>query len=171
MGVKFPGMKTRIISIAVLAFILAGLVITQGNQALVAAASGGAHEPIKRGAALGASPVVALTEVLQNPTAYAEKSIMVEGQIERVCTNKGCWLELVPQAGEAGMRVTFKNYGFFVPVDSKGMKIKAEGHVVVKTLSREKADHYAGEGAQIKRNADGTATEITFVAAGVELYR
>ena len=136
-----------------------------------AAAGAAAKDPIKRGAPLGDSPAVALSDVLKDPHRYADKAVLVEGVVERVCTRKGCWIELAPEPGAAGVRVTFKDYGFFVPVDAQGMKVKAEGAVVVKELSKEKADHYAEEGARIKRNADGTATEVTFVAAGVELYR
>ncbi|MDQ3686996.1 MAG: DUF4920 domain-containing protein [Acidobacteriota bacterium] len=129
-------------------------------------------EVIKRGAALGDSPSVALTDVLKEPQKFADKSVLVEGVIERVCMNKGCWMELAPAAGsQEGVRVTFKDYGFFVPVNSQGMKAKAEGQFTVKTLSKEKADHYEGEGARLKRNEDGTATEISFLASGVELRK
>lgn len=128
-------------------------------------------EVIRRGEKLTGAEAVKLADLLQSPQKYGERTIAVDGVIERVCTNKGCWMEIAPQSGADGMRVTFKNYGFFVPVTSKGLKAKAEGRVVVKTLSREQADHYAGEGAEIKREADGTAREVTFVADGVELRK
>jgi len=67
--------------------------------------------------------------------------------------------------------VTFKDYGFFVPTDSKGMQARAEGVVKVKTLSKEEVDHLEGEGAKLNRGADGTAKEVTFVASGVELRK
>ena len=69
------------------------------------------------------------------------------------------------------MRVTFKDYGFFVPTDSKGMQARAQGVTKVRTLSKEEADHLEGEGAKLNRNADGTANEVTFIASGVELRR
>jgi len=129
-------------------------------------------EVVKRGAPLGDSPSVALADVLKEPQKFADKAVLVEGVIERVCTNKGCWMELAPVAGSKdGVRVTFKDYGFFVPVNSQGMRAKAEGLFSVKTLTKEKADHYEGEGARLKRNEDGTATEVSFLASGVELRK
>ena len=131
-----------------------------------------ALEVIKRGAPLGDSAAVELADVLKEPQKFADKMVRVEGIIERVCTNKGCWMELAPQASATeSVRVTFKDYGFFVPTTSQGMKAQAEGQFAVKVLSKEKADHYEGEGARLKRNEDGTATEISFLASGVELRK
>lgn len=126
---------------------------------------------VKRGAALGDSPVVAFSDVMKEPEKYAAKPVIVEGVIERVCSSKGCWMEISPKAGEVGARVTFKDYGFFVPTSSQGWVVKAEGEFAVKTLSKEKAEHYESEGARVKRNADGTVTEVNFVATGVELRK
>ena len=81
-------------------------------------------------------------------------------------------MQIAPEAGKPGMRVTFKDYGFFVPTDSKGMKARAEGVVEVKTLTKAQADHLEHEdGAKLTRNADGTAREVAFVASGVELRK
>lgn len=112
-----------------------------------------------------------LATVLEKPEAYTEKPVVVEGVIEKACEMKGCWMQIAPKAGENGVRVTFKDYGFFVPLDSKGMKARAEGVTVIKKLSKADADHLEGEGAKLKRNADGTANEVSFVATGVELQK
>lgn len=80
-------------------------------------------------------------------------------------------MELTENKDERGIRVTFKDYGFFVPLDSKGMKARAEGVVEVKNLSKDEVDHLESEGAKISRRDDGTAYEISFVASGVELRR
>jgi hypothetical protein len=42
---------------------------------------------------------------------------------------------------------------------------------MVNTLSKEDVEHLVGEGAQIDVNPDGTATEVSFVADGVELEK
>ena len=88
----------------------------------------------------------------------------------QACECKGCRMQLSAE-GLLGMRVTFKVYAFFVPLDSKGMQVRAEGVTVVKTLSKAEADHLEGEGAKLARNADGTAKEVSFVANGVELWK
>lgn len=131
-----------------------------------------AGEVITRGAAISKdTKTVPLADVLAKPQDYTKAPIVVEGVAEAVCQNKGCWMQVVPEAGKAGMRVTFKDYGFFVPKDSKGLTARMEGTVTVKTLSKAEADHLAGEGAKLNRNADGTANEVSFEAAGVELRK
>lgn len=179
-------MKTRFVSV----LLVAGLALVVGAQQKPDATSSSSHdqrvrdtaagttdtarsgEIIKRGAPLGDSPVVAFADVLKEPQKYADQMVLIEGIVERVCTNKGCWMELAPKAGaDESVRVTFKDYGFFVPTGAKEMKVKAEGKFTVKVLTKEKADHYANEGARIKRNADATAHEVTFVATGIELRK
>ena len=127
---------------------------------------------VKRGAAIAAdAKVVPFAEVLEKPSDFAKTPVVVEGVVAKNCTNKGCWIELVPEIGKPGVRVTFKDYGFFVPLDSKGMKARAEGVTTVKILTRKQADHLEGEGAKLNRNEDGTAREVSFVASGIELRR
>jgi hypothetical protein len=128
-------------------------------------------EIVRRGAAIGNSPAVALGTVLQNPQDYTRRNVVVEGVVERACTTKGCWMQLSPAAGEEGVRVTFKDYAFLIPMNAAGMKARAEGVMVVKKHSRKDADHLIGEGAKLTRNPDGTATEVSFVARGVELWQ
>jgi hypothetical protein len=126
-----------------------------------------AGDPILRGAPIGNSPVVKLSDVISRPSEFAGRTVIIEGSIRAVCQKKGCWMEIT--SGEAALRMTFKDYGFFVPKDSKGKVVRAEGLVQVKTLTKADADHLAAEGASIKRNEDGTATEVGFVASGVEI--
>lgn len=114
---------------------------------------------------------VSLAQVLETPQDFTKAPIVVEGIVEASCQNKGCWMQIVPEAGKPGMRVTFKDYGFFVPKEVKGMTAQMEGTVEVKTLSKEDADHLAGEGAKLNRDQDGTAKEISFVATGVVLRK
>ena len=127
---------------------------------------------IKRGVALDArSPAVAFADVLKEPAKFAGKRVRIEGVVERVCQSEGCWMQIAPEAGVAGIRVTFKDHSFFVPKDSKTMKFKAEGEFFVKVLDRAQVDHLIEDGAKIERKADGTADEIRFVATGVELRK
>ena len=128
-------------------------------------------QTVKRGAPLGNSPEVKLADVLSEPAKYAEKSVVVEGVVERVCQKQGCWLELAPEKGARGVRVAMKDHAFFVPFNSAGLRARAEGTFEVKALTKEYADHYEEEGARITRNPDGTATEVSFTASGVELRK
>ena len=130
-----------------------------------------ADETVRRGAEIGDSPEVDLAGALAAPDVHFGRSVIVEGKIDKVCQTKGCWLELMPPDESRGMRVTFENYGFFVPKDSMGWTARLEGEFVVEELSKGEVDHLVGEGATLARQPDGTAAQISFVARAVELRR
>ncbi len=132
-----------------------------------------ANGVLKRGAALGNSKQVRLAKVLANPSKYAGKSVRVEGVIVRSCKMEGCWMELAPSKEAKSVRVKMKDHAFFIPLDSAGANAKAEGVFTVKTLSKEEVKHLVEEdGAKFDNiNKDGTVTEISFEATGVELTR
>ncbi len=67
--------------------------------------------------------------------------------------------------------MTFKDYGFFVPLDSAGRTAVVEGKVIVAQLPEEKAKHYESEGATVPRGADGKPREVQLIASGVELRK
>jgi hypothetical protein len=126
------------------------------------------------GSPLGASPAVALADVLKAPDKFAEQSVLVEGEVRRACTRKGCWMELSEAQDPAapGCRVTFKDYGFFVPTDSAGSKARVEAKVESKVIKPELVSHLESEGAKFaEKAADGSAREVRLVASGVELWR
>ncbi|MDQ6785989.1 MAG: DUF4920 domain-containing protein [Acidobacteriota bacterium] len=128
---------------------------------------------VKRGDIIGEAKKVSLSDVLKTPEKFADKTVLVEGVVVRSCKMEGCWMELAPTAKDKSVRVTFKNNAFFIPLDSAGMRARAEGVFSVKTLSKQQVEHLVKEdGAKFDRiNADGTATEISFEATGVELTK
>lgn len=131
-----------------------------------------AGEIITRGAAISRdAKAVPLARVLGSPDTYTKNAVVVEGLIITACERKGCWMQLAAGEGEPSVRVTFKDYAFFVPLDSKGMKARAEGVTTVKKLSKRDAGHLEEEGAKLQRNEDGTANEVSFIASGVELTK
>ncbi len=128
---------------------------------------------IKRGAAIGSAKRVSLAKALKNPSKYSDKAILVEGVIVRSCKMEGCWLELAPTKDAKTVRIKMKDHRFFIPLDSAGLNAKVEGMMSVKTLSKEQVKHMVDEdGAKFgKINADGTVTEISFEASGIELSK
>lgn len=129
---------------------------------------------IKRGAEIGAAKKIALADVLEKPEKFAGKIVAVEGVIIRSCKMEGCWMELAPATKDAkSVRVTFKDHAFFIPLDSAGMQAKAEGVFKIKTLSKAEVAHLVKEdGAKFDNiKKDGTVTEISFEAIGVELSK
>jgi hypothetical protein len=128
---------------------------------------------LTRGEPIKGTQVVKLSDVLAKPQAHDGKTLVVEGTVRKACERKGCWMELAADAQDKspGVRVTFKDYGFFVPLDSAGSMARVEGVVQVAELSDERAKHYESEGAIIPRGTDGKPREVQLVASGVELRR
>ena len=145
------------------------VVLCLGSLAIAGTAS--AQDVVSRGAALGNAPLIDLTEAVESVDRYADRLLSLEGEVKRVCEVKGCWMELVRPGADRGIRVTFKDYAFFVPTDSTGQRARLEGRLETNVFSKADADHLIAEGVSLTRNPDGTATEISFVAQGVELYR
>jgi hypothetical protein len=134
------------------------LFLALAASTLAAAAS--AEAPRTFGKPLQGLTPVALQEVLARPEAG--RIVRLEGTIEKVCQNKGCWLELKQQA--ASVHVTFENYGFFVPKDSMGKPVALEGKVVVKQPTPEDVAHLKAEGA-----GASVAAKVSIEATGVEI--
>lgn len=88
------------------------------------------------------------------------------GNISAVCQSKGCWLGIA--AGEDQMlRVTFKDYGFFVPKNSKGEKVAVHGKAFKKTISVAMQQEYAKDAGESIEDITEDKIEYTFVADGV----
>lgn len=98
-----------------------------------------------------------------------EMNLKVIGEVESVCPMAGCWMKVKLANGET-MRVTFKDYGFFVPKDIAGQKVIFEGVAKQKVVSVSDQKHYA-EDAGVSRaeidKIDSDKVELTFVAEGV----
>ncbi len=144
------------------------------QEQLPATPSSGSGEKQSFGKPLGTSPLVSLEKLLANPSEFHDKTVRVEGHVSRACSRKGCWMELAVDATEraARCRVTFENYGFFVPRDSAGSSARLEGRVQVTAVKPEAVKHYESEGAQFpNKGSDGSAQEVRLIATGVELER
>ncbi|MFN0140738.1 MAG: DUF4920 domain-containing protein [Pyrinomonadaceae bacterium] len=126
-----------------------------------------------RGAPIGKSKKISINSVLKDPAKYAGKSVRVEGVIVRSCKMEGCWAELAQNKVSKSVRVKMKDHGFFIPLNSAGAKARAEGVFSVKTMSKAQVDHMIEEdGAKFEnRNADGSVTEVSFEASGIELKK
>lgn len=127
--------------------------------------------PVLRGGAFTLEAETALAEVLAKPDEFAGKAVKLSGQVTRACSKKGCWMELREKPEQAGVRITFKDYGFFVPLDSAGASAVVEGTVKVEKLSADHVDHLKAEGAEVVSDEKGEAKEIGLIATAVRLEK
>jgi uncharacterized protein (TIGR00251 family) len=135
-----------------------------------------AQKPAARtyGAALAPAQAITVGALLARPASFEGRTVTVDALVRKACTRKGCWMELADDAATTtpGCRVTFKDYGFFVPTDSAGARARVQGTIEIDTLSAAKVRHYEEEGAVFPaKKPDGTAPEVRIVATGVELRR
>ncbi|MGI8545453.1 MAG: DUF4920 domain-containing protein [Aridibacter sp.] len=129
---------------------------------------------IKRGAEIGDSKMVSLDKIFKNPDKYAGKTVRVKGFVVRSCKMEGCWAELGQEKdSKQTVRVKMKDHAFFIPLKSAGYKVLTEGIFSIKTLLKEEVAHLIEEdGAKFEKiNKNGTVTEISFLASGIELSK
>ena len=139
-----------------------------GTPAVMEHAASVFGEPLPLGEALPIAKVLASVE------QYQDQLITLSGHVRRACSKMGCWMELVGSsaADGPGCRVTFKDYGFFVPKDAAGSLAKVHGRLEVTRVSEKDVEHLSKEGAHFETpEKSGGATEIRLVATGVELKR
>ncbi|MBC5773211.1 DUF4920 domain-containing protein [Pontibacter sp. KCTC 32443] len=96
----------------------------------------------------------------------------VSGEIVESCQSKGCWMD-VKMADNSTMKVTFRNYGFFLPVeDLKGKSVVFTGTAKREVISVEDQRHYAedaGKPANEIAAINSPREELRFVADGVKI--
>jgi|APSaa5957512493_1039668.scaffolds.fasta_scaffold05496_3 hypothetical protein len=96
--------------------------------------------------------------------------VKVTGTVAKVCQVKGCWMTMYYNDEGESMRVSFKDYGFFVPKNIDGKEAIIDGYAYIETTSMEDLKHYAedaGESEEEIAEITESKTELTFVADGV----
>lgn len=139
--------------------------------ALSACVSGYAHA--QEGDTYGAAPAMANAPVITLSQAVGQwKSdtvkIRLKSVVNEVCQKKGCWMILAD--GSSTVRVTFKDYEFFVPKDIAGRSVVVEGTLQKTVLTQDEARHYAEDAGKSKAEIEsivGDQAEYEFVAESV----
>lgn len=107
-------------------------------------------------------------EVYKTPGKFKNREILIEGYVSSVCKTKGCWMEITD--GKNKMRVKFEDYGYFVPWDSKGKRVKIQGKVnreKVKASTYKQWLEEAGEAKEAIEKIKGDQKVVIFTASGV----
>ncbi len=92
-------------------------------------------------------------ELIPDISTEERGPFQVKGEIVQVCQSKGCWLTLVSE-NEAQVRVTFKDYDFFVPKDAAGRTVVMEGITWYDEVSVDHLRHYAEDAGDSQEDID-----------------
>lgn len=116
----------------------------------------------------GALPVEQIATLLKDTTAVAVK---LSGTVTAACQTKGCWMTLKNPQGD-DLRVTFKDYAFFVPKDCAGKTAIIDGIARIETTSVADLKEYAKDDKKTQAEIDAITeplNEMVFEAKGVLL--
>ena len=95
--------------------------------------------------------------------------VKLTGTITDVCQKKGCWMNLNIGNNQT-MKVSFKDYAFFVPKDAAGKTTVIEGVAYTETTPVAELKHYAEDAGKSKEEIEKITqpeTNIGFEAHGV----
>jgi len=100
--------------------------------------------------------------------------IVFKGTVNAVCQAKGCWMKLNLGKPESESFVRFKDYKFFVPMDSKDAEAIVKGKAFKEETSVEELKHYAKDAGEPEEEIAAITepkVEYTFLADGVLLKK
>ncbi|WP_276495737.1 DUF4920 domain-containing protein [Pontibacter litorisediminis] len=124
------------------------------------------------GAAFTEEHVIPASELT---TAIAGKDSLqatVAAEIKESCQKKGCWMD-VKLDDDTHMKVTFRDYGFFVPTENlEGRQVVFTGTAKREVVSVEDLRHFAEDAGKSAEEVAAITTpreELRFVADGVLL--
>ena len=113
-----------------------------------------------------AKPVSELKTLIAN---NKEMTVKLTGKIEAVCQKKGCWMNLKNETGDK-LRVTFKDYKFFVPKDCAGKTAFVKGVASTEETSVAELQEFAKDAGKSKEEIAAIKEpkkELVFEASGV----
>jgi hypothetical protein len=121
------------------------------------------------GAEINETGAIPVSQLIADMGDKQEMNAKVEGKIIECCKKKGCWMDIDKGDGTP-MKVTFKDYAFFVPKNADGKTAVFEGRAYVDTISVETLRHYAEDAGKSKEEIEKITepkTEVAFEADGV----
>jgi hypothetical protein len=125
------------------------------------------------GDAISAEGALALTSLKEQIATKDSAQLTFRGNIEKTCSKKGCWMSVQDENGIT-TRVTFKDYGFFVPTQgAEGKEVVFSGIAKRKVTDVATLRHFAEDDGKTEAEINAITEakeEIEFVATGVVIY-
>jgi hypothetical protein len=88
-------------------------------------------------------PKLSMEELAIDSSSHLTKPFQVEARIAKVCQKKGCFF--IAQQDQHILRVSFRDYGFFIPTDTSGKTVTLAGELIQKDISPEQAAHFKAD--------------------------
>ena len=124
------------------------------------------------GEAISTDGALSLTGLNEQVEGKDSVALTLKGTIEQTCEKKGCWMTVQDENGVA-TRVTFKDYGFFVPTEgAEGKEVVFSGMAKKKVIDVATLRHFAEDAGKSQQEIDAITEpkeEIEFVANGGDL--
>jgi hypothetical protein len=115
------------------------------TAAMVVTAAAPAHAEgdwIQLGEALRLDHAIPITEIAADPAAFHDRVVRIEGRIASVCTQEGCFIEVVPPGGSEGIVVNFPGLAATFPTDCAGLEAVVEGRFYQKIYPHARVEHW-----------------------------
>ena len=96
---------------------------------------------------------------------------LVKATVAEVCPKKGCWMSVNGTKPGEKVRVTFKDYGFFVPTQLVGKEVALQGNYVKHVESVEEQKHLLKDANRPQAEIDAVTKPketLRFIAIGVK---
>jgi hypothetical protein len=119
------------------------------------------------GAQIKSKNPLTLQAALRQLDSMPSADVLIESKVDKVCVVKGCWMALTNAKDD--VRVTFKDYGFFVPSSIIGKTVLVEGKLEKVVMSLEDTKHYVKDAGGDPSTVTQPRTEYRIVASGVEV--
>lgn len=113
-------------------------------------------------------PRVNVDALASAPQEHLGNEFQVELPIAKVCQQKGCFF--IAQAKQRVFRVSFRDYGFFIPTDAGGKTVLINGELISKELSSKQAAHFNSD---LKSSAQSIRAGLSYeiVADSIKIPR
>jgi hypothetical protein len=90
-----------------------------------------------------------ISQILDNPSKYIGKKVLVEGIIVDVCAKRGCWLEVASDKEFQKIKIKVNDGEIIFPMEARGKSVLVEGEVYEIKMTKEqaiaRAEHEAEE--------------------------
>jgi hypothetical protein len=162
-------MKKSIVSIVLLAAALSFSACSQKQSSEEEQKKEASAEGKFFGEKITADNAVSLPDFMKTLGDKDSVQVKISADIQECCQKKGCWMK-VDKGDGSSMRVSFKDYAFFVPTNSAGKKAIMDGIAYYQVTSVDELKHYAHDAGKSKAEIDSIKEpkkELVFEAKGV----